>query len=320
MLKKISETIINEELIDKYTALSLLKYDTEDLCKEADKIRKHFCGNEFDLCTIVNGKSGRCSEDCKFCAQSSHYKSEVENYELLDTNSMKKEAIYNDEKNVGRYSVVTSGKKLSSKEVDSLCDTYIEIRKSCKIKLCASGGLLTYEELCKLKEAGVIRYHNNLESSKRFFSQICTTHTYDEKIETIKAAKKAGLTVCSGGIMGLGENMEDRIDLAFTLRDLGITSVPINILNPIKGTPLENNKVLTLDEVRKIVAIYRFILPNAQLRLAGGRGLLEDKGLSVFSSGANAAITGDMLTTSGITIDEDMKIIKKLGYEVKCNE
>ncbi|MEW9080681.1 biotin synthase BioB [Terrisporobacter glycolicus] len=320
MLKKISETIINEELIDKDTALSLLKYDTEDLCKEADKIRKHFCGNEFDLCTIVNGKSGRCSEDCKFCAQSSHYKSEVENYELLDTNSMKKEAIYNDEKNVGRYSVVTSGKKLSSKEVDSLCDTYIEIRKSCKIKLCASGGLLTYEELCKLKEAGVIRYHNNLESSKRFFSQICTTHTYDEKIETIKAAKKAGLTVCSGGIMGLGENMEDRIDLAFTLRDLGITSVPINILNPIKGTPLENNKVLTLDEVRKIVAIYRFILPNAQLRLAGGRGLLEDKGLSVFSSGANAAITGDMLTTSGITIDEDMKIIKKLGYEVKCNE
>lgn len=320
MLKYISEKIINEELIDKDTALSLLKYDTEDLCKEADKIRRHFCGNEFDLCTIVNGKSGRCSEDCKFCAQSSHYKSEVENYELLDTNSMKKEAIYNDEKNVGRYSVVTSGKKLSSKEIEHLCDTYIEIRKSCKIKLCASSGLLTYEELCKLKEAGVTRYHNNLESSKRFFPQICTTHNYDEKIETIKAAKKAGLTVCSGGIMGLGENMEDRIDLAFTLRVLGITSVPINILNPIKGTPLENNKVLTLDEVRKIVAIYRFILPNAQLRLAGGRGLLEDKGLSVFSSGANAAITGDMLTTSGITIDEDMKIIKKLGYEVKCNE
>ena len=115
-------------------------------------------------------------------------------------------------------------------------------------------------------------------------------------------------------------NMEDRIDLAFTLRGLGITSVPINILNPIKDTPLENNKLLTLDEARKIVAIYRFILPNAQLRLAGGRGLLEDKGLSVFSSGANVAITGDMLTTSGITIDEDMKIIEKLGYEVKCNE
>ena len=149
---------------------------------------------------------------------------------------------------------------------------------------------------------------------------MCTTHTYDEKIETIKAAKKAGLTVCSGGIMGLGENMEDRIDLAFTLRDLDITSVPINILNPIKGTPLENNKVLSLDDVRKIVAIYRFILPKAQLRLAGGRGLLDDKGLSIFTSGANAAITGDMLTTSGISIDEDMKIIKKLGYEVKCNE
>ena len=193
-------------------------------------------------------------------------------------------------------------------------------KKSSQIKLCASCGLLNYEELCKLKESGVTRYHNNLESSRRFFSKICTTHTYDEKIETIKAAKKAGLIVCSGGIMGLGETMEDRIDLAFTLRDLEITSIPINILNPIKGTPLENNKILTLDEVRKIVAIYRFILPKAELRLAGGRGLLEDKGLSVFESGANAAITGDMLTTSGISIDEDMKIIEKLGYKVKCND
>lgn len=143
--------------------------------------------------------------------------------------------------------------------MNSLCHTYIEIRKSRKIKLCASSGLLTYEELCQLKDAGVTRYHNNLETSRRFFSQICTTHTYDEKIETIKAAKKAGLTVCFGGIMGLGENMEDRIDLAFTLRDLDITSVPINILNPIKRTALENNKVLSLDDVRKIVATYRFI-------------------------------------------------------------
>ena len=320
MLKKISEKVLNGELIDKDIALNLLNYDTEDLCEEANKIRKYFCGNEFDLCTIINGKSGRCSEDCKFWAQSSHYKSDIENYELLDTNVIKKEAIYNDEKNVGSYSIVTSGRKLNEKEMNYLCNTYIEIRKNCKIKLCASGGLLTYEELCQLKEAGVTRYHNNLETSRRFFSQMCTTHTYDEKIETIKAAKKAGLTVCSGGIMGLGENMEDRIDLAFTLRDLDITSVPINILNPIKGTPLENNKVLSLDDVRKIVAIYRFILPKAQLRLAGGRGLLDDKGLSIFTSGANAAITGDMLTTSGISIDEDMKIIKKLGYEVKCNE
>ena len=320
MLKIISEKVLNGELIDKDTALMLLNYNTENLCEEANKIRKCFCGHEFDLCTIINGKSGRCSEDCKFCAQSNHYKAEVENYELLDKKYITEEAIYNDKKNVGRYSIVTSGRKLSEKEVGSLCDTYTEIKKSSKIKLCASCGLLTYEELCKLKEAGVTRYHNNLESSRRFFPKICTTHTYDEKIETIKAAKKAGLKVCSGGIMGLGESMEDRIDLAFTLRDLEITSIPINILNPIKGTPLENNKILTLDEVRKIVAIYRFILPKAQLRLAGGRGLLEDKGLSVFESGSNAAITGDMLTTSGISIDEDIEIIKKLGYEVKCNE
>ncbi|MEG0856305.1 MAG: biotin synthase BioB [Terrisporobacter sp.] len=320
MLSEITKDVLLEKEIDKETALKLCKCNLDELTQSADKIRKHFCGNGFDICTIINGKSGRCSEDCKYCAQSIKYKADVEAYSLLDTDELMKDAIYNEEKGVLRYSVVTSGKFLSDKEVNDICESYSEINEKCNINLCASHGLLNYKQFCKLKKAGVTRYHNNLETSRRFFSSICTTHTFEDKIQTIKAAQKAGLTVCSGGIMGLGESMEDRIDMAFTLRELGVLSVPVNILNPIKGTPFENNTILTIEEIRRIVAIYRFILPKAAIRLAGGRGLLPDKGYSVFQSGANAAITGDMLTTSGISIDEDKIMIDNLGYEVKAHE
>ena len=159
-----------------------------------------------------------------------------------------------------------------------------------------------------------MRYHNNLETSAGFFKNICTTHSQEDKIKAINSAQSAGLEICSGGIMGLGETMEDRIDMALQIRELNAVSVPINILNPIKNTPLENNKILTLNEVRRIVAIFRFALPDKYIKLAGGRGLLPDKGKSVFMSGANGAITGDMLTTSGITVDEDKKMLADLGY------
>lgn len=175
---------------------------------------------------------------------------------------------------------------------------------------------MNYEELVKLKESGVIRYHNNLETSRRFFSNICTTHTFDEKINTIKNALKAGLQVCSGGIIGLGETMKDRIDMAFTLRELNVDSIPINILNPIKGTALENQEKLSYDEITKTFALFRFILPEKQIRLAGGRALLNDKGERLMKSGVNSAISGDMLTTSGIKTFDDIKMIKELGFEV----
>lgn len=169
----------------------------------------------------------------------------------------------------------------------------------------------------KLHETGVERVHNNLESSRCHFPEVCTTHSFDDKVNAIKAAQKAGMSVCSGGIMGIGETMEDRIDMALELRSLGINSVPVNILNPIAGTPYEHNKRLSDTEIQRIIALYRFILPKAFIRLAGGRGLLADKGLACFKSGANAAISGDMLTTSGISIDTDMKMIKELGF--KCS-
>ncbi|SMB87131.1 biotin synthase [Desulfonispora thiosulfatigenes DSM 11270] len=317
MINRLKEKILDGYNITIQDAQCLITADLDEICSAANEIRNHFCGNIFDVCTIINGKSGKCSEDCKYCAQSSYFDVGVEEYSLLNTEEFLEQAVYNYKKGILRYSVVTSGKKLSDNEVDAICETYKKIGESCGISLCASHGLLNYEQFVKLKEVGVKRYHNNLETSRRNFPNICTTHTYDDKITTIKKAQKAGLEVCSGGLMGLGETMIDRIVLAFDLKDLGIKSVPINILNPIKGTPFEHLSVLSLDEVKRIVAIYRFILPHAALRLAGGRGLLVDKGKGVFMSGANATISGDMLTTSGMSIQDDMDMIKQLGFEVK---
>ena len=316
MLKELSNKILNENYhITKQEAISLIDTDLKELSLYAEKIKQKFCGNKFDMCSIVSGKSGKCSENCKFCAQSSHYKTSIKEYPLLDSQNIFKEAKHNADKKVKRFSIVTSGKKLSDTEIDSVCQTYKDIKNKCDILLCASMGLLSYEQLLKLKQAGVTRYHCNLETSRRFFPSICSTHTYDDKINTINLAKKAGLEICSGGIFGLGETFEDRIDMFFDIYNLGIKSVPINVLNPIKGTPFENNKILSQEEINRTVAIARFILPDAFIRLAGGRLLFKDKGVSMFSSGANATITGDMLTTSGTSIDEDFDTIKKLGFE-----
>lgn len=316
-INNIKNNILNGYAITKEEAMSLIHMDLDELCMSADIIRKHFCGNSFDICSIVNGKSGKCSEDCKYCAQSSYYKTLINDYSLLDNNRLIKEAIYNKNKGILRYSIVTSGKKLSDYEIDKVCKSYFKIKKNCDIALCASHGLLTYEQFKKIKNAGVIRYHNNLETSRRNFTNVCTTHTYDDKINAIKSAQQSGLEVCSGGIVGLGETYEDRIDMIFDIRNLGVKSIPVNILNPIVGTPYENLPVLTTEEICRIVAIFRFIVPNAIIRLAGGRGLMKDKGKLVFKAGANGAISGDMLTTSGISIDEDISMIKELGFEVK---
>ncbi|MDQ7095730.1 biotin synthase BioB [Desulfosporosinus sp. PR] len=317
MIEAFKNKVLSGGYLTRENALSLQDAELEALCQAANALRIHFCGNGFDICTIINGKSGRCTEDCHYCAQSAHYPAEIEEYPLLDRASLLKQAVYNYEKSILRYSVVTSGRRLSDAEVEEMCAHYLSIRQNCPISLCASHGLLTYEHFVKLKAAGVTRYHNNLETSRRFFSSVCTTHTFEEKIATIQAAQRAGLVVCSGGIMGLGERMEDRIDMALELRALGIKSIPLNILNPIKGTPCEKRPPLKKNEVRRSVAIYRFLLPDAALRLAGGRGLLPDKGRSLFCSGANAAISGDMLTTSGISINEDMRMLSELGFEVR---
>lgn len=315
-VKELKEKVLNGKLIGKEEALFLAKEaPLKELTEAANEIRKHFCEDKFDICTIINGKSGKCSENCKFCAQSSFYDTHIKEYSLLNSKAIVKEAKYNDERGVLRFSIVTSGRKLSDKEIDSVCESIKEISKNTSVSVCGSFGLLSEEQYKKLKEAGLTRVHNNLETSRKNFKNICTTHTFDEKVQAIKNAKNAGLNICSGGIMGLGETMEDRIDMALELRELGVLSIPVNILNPIKGTPFENNKLLTNDEICRIVAVYRFLIPRGAIRLAGGRGLLQDKGESCFLSGANAAISGDMLTTSGITIKEDMNLLNKIGYK-----
>ncbi len=314
-VEEYKKAVLEGKLLGKEEAMELATADLEELCNAANEIREHFCENAFDICTIINGKSGKCSENCKYCAQSAFYDTSVEQYSLLSSSKILEQAKYNDERGVLRYSIVTSGKCLSEEEVDKVCETVKELRKNTNISICGSFGLLEEKQFAKLKEAGVTRVHNNLETSRENFPNVCTTHTYDDKIKAIKAAKQAGLNICSGGIMGLGETMEDRISMVLEIRELGIRSIPVNMLNPIPGTPYENNEKLTNEEMRRIVAVFRFLVPNASIRLAGGRGLLPDKGKACFLSGANAAISGDMLTTQGITIEKDMKLIEELGYK-----
>jgi biotin synthase len=318
-LDRLTKKILDGYKITKDEAAALSGADADELSFRANRIREKFCGDAFDMCSIINGKSGCCSENCKFCAQSEHSRAACETYALLNEKEVVEGALYSYKKGVNRFSIVTAGRALSGAEVDAVCKSYEKIGEACGIFKCASHGLLKYEDFQKLRRAGVKRYHCNLETSRNFFPNICTTHTYDDKIDAIKAAKKAGMEVCSGGIIGLGESFSDRIDMAFELRGLEIKSVPINILNPVKGTELENSPILNEEEVRKTVALYRFILPDAALRMAGGRGLLKDKGEKIFMSGANAAATGDMLTTGGISIENDMETVKRLGYEVRLS-
>lgn len=312
--------IMEGHQIEKAEASWLYRQPLEELFHWANKLRAYFCGNGFDLCTIINGKSGRCSEDCRFCAQSIHHQTGVDIYPLLPEKTILEDAKRNAEKGVLRYSIVASGKRLSDREIDEICHIVQRIRKETGLSVCVSFGLLEKEQFCKLKEAGVTRIHNNLETSRRHFPNICTTHTFEDKVKTIRAAQAAGLSVCSGGIMGMGETAEDRLDMAFALRELEIKSIPINILNAIPGTPLEKELCLEPDELRRIIAVYRFILPDTAIRLAGGRGLLPDQGRACFLSGANAAISGDMLTTAGITVKKDQNMMKTLGFEMRYDD
>ncbi len=310
--ESMKQRIIAGHRVTKEEAQKLACADLNELAKAANDIRRHFCGDACDICSILNGKSGGCSEDCIYCAQSAHSRTVAPEYPVQ---SIVPHLSRIRECSAGRLAIVTAGRTLTEPELDLLCENYRILGKTCNTSLCASHGLLTESQLLRLKEAGVVRYHANLETSRRFFPHICTTHTYDDKLTVITAAQRAGLEVCSGGIFGIGETMEDRIDMARELRNLGIRSVPINILNPIPGTPLADAVPMTEDEIRRVVALYRFILPDSFLRIAGGRNLLPDKGKCLFSAGANAVISGDFLTTTGISISEDRAMLRSLGFE-----
>ena len=286
----------------------------EELSEEAYRLQKQFCGNHIDLCTIVNGRSGRCGENCKYCAQAACHKTGVDTYGFLPQEQIMAHAKANQDAGANRFSIVTSGGALSGKEFEMAIDVYKEMRRTLSIDLCASHGLLTRSQFRRLREVGVTSYHHNIETSERYFPEICTTHSYADRIRTIKMAQAEGLCVCSGGIIGMGEPWEDRFDMAFALQELGIESIPLNSLMAIPGTPLEHLTPLSGDEILRTIAIFRFINPTANIRLGAGRKLLPENGATAFLAGASASITGNMLTTSGTTIAEDMELIKELGF------
>lgn len=313
---ELKNKIIKGYLIDKEEALKLFDVPLDELTEMANEIRKHFCGNKFDVCTIINVKSGECSEDCTFCAQSSHYNTKIDKYPLMDNEKLKKLSLDLLDSGIKRISYVSSGRTISDKEFNDIIDIIEELCNNYDLNICVSLGLLNVNQIHRLKEAGVSRIHCNLESSENYFPNVCTTHNFSDKTDNIENINSEEILVCSGGIFGLGENFEDRIDLAFKLRELNSKSIPINILNPIPGTPVENNKILSNEEVCRIIAIFRFINPEAYIRMAGGRNLIEDHGRKAFMSGSNSAILGNMLTTLGVSLEEDYKMIKELGYEI----
>lgn len=318
ILKHIENKLLNGKLIDFAEALELSedRIKSEELFNLADQICKKYMGNKVDLCSIINAKSGECSENCKYCAQSGHYNTGVPSYPLIDIQEVLALAKENERNGVHRFSIVTSGKSLTNNDFEKVLEMIAALRVETNLKLCASLGSISFERALRLKEAGLSMYHHNIETCKEYYANICDTHTYDDRIHTIKNAKKAGLEVCCGGIIGMGESMEQRIKMAFEIRELGITSIPINILNPIKGTPLEHVEKIEPMEIVRTVSLFRLIIPYASIRYAGGRSALGELQQKSFMAGLNALMVGNYLTTVGNTIPDDVKMIQEIGLEV----
>ena len=316
-ITELKEKILSGYRITRNDELTIFTIcDFMELCQAADEIREKFSGNQVELCSIINGKSGHCSENCRFCAQSAFNKTDCETYDFIEDEKIIARAVQDANEGVHRFAIVTSGRSLSGADFEEAINVYKKMSSTLKMNFCASFGFLTKDQLLRLKDAGVTRYHHNIETSRRNFPNICTSHTFDMKLETIKTVKEIGMKICSGGIIGMGETFEDKIDMALTLSEAGVDSIPINALMPIKGTPFENIRQLSEDEILRTIAMFRFINPQSTIRLAAGRKLLSNSGEKAFNAGANAMITGNMLTTSGTTIAGDISLMKKMGRNV----
>ena len=307
--------------IDEYKALTAIEeQDVFSLFAGADMIRDFHFGREIHLCCICNGKSGKCSEDCSFCSQSAFARTDVPVYPLVGKSELQQGGLWALNTPINRYSIVTSGKRLPKKEVTVIAEALAELDGN-RISTCASLGILNSDDFVTLKKAGVSRYHHNLETAQSHFSQMCTTHTYQERINTILAAKEAGLSVCSGGVFGIGEDDEQVLELALTLKDLDVDAVPLNFLVPIKGTKTENHNELSPLRCLKIISIFRYVLPEKDIFACGGREYnLKELHPLIFYAGASGMMTGDYLTTSGRTLEKDLAMIEQLGFATRAQK
>jgi biotin synthase len=292
--------------------------DILDLLSWANRIREHYKGNKIHLCSIVNAKAGACSENCSFCAQSSHYQTGSPKYGFIEPEPVNEAADEANKNSVTAVGLVAAWKGLNEGPMlDEVCDRIRELKAGGKTRPDASLGIIKKQEVAnRLKEAGLECYGHNLESSRRFFPQTCTTHTFDDRLETIGYLKKAGIKICSGGIIGMGETRGDRCDLAFELKAIGANVVPVNILNPIPGTPFEKNPPLQVLEILQTIACFRLILPRQEIMIAGGRTVnLRDAQSMIFMAGASALMVGNYLTTLNQPVEKDLQMLKDLGLD-----
>jgi biotin synthase len=320
-IRKIGEKVLGGEDVGMKEMLPFLGAkgpDILDLAAVANRVRAEFNGNEIDFCSLLNVKSGRCSEDCAYCAQSGHYKTEAPAYPLLDMNRIVEEAREAQTKGTGRFCLITSGRELSDEEFQTILGALDRIRKETALDLDCSLGTLSEERAEALKKVGVTRYNHNLETAESHFSKICTTHSFQDRVQTVTVLKDRGFSICCGGIIGLGESPQQRLELAFSLRQLGIDCIPFNILNPRLGTPLEHSKSVPPLEIIKTIALFRLILPKGTIKVAGGREAnLRDLQSLALLAGANGLILGNYLTTLGRSSEDDLAMVRDLGFSLK---
>lgn len=315
MVQELKEKVLAGGTLTDDEVYSLCESPSDELRDAAAEITRKMCTGEFDSCSIVNARSGKCSENCKWCAQSAHYSTGCSTYALINHDECLKAAKLNRAQGVKRFSLVASGRAVRGEALKQMTDMLAEIKRVTGIFTCASMGLLNREEMKQLYDCGVRRYHCNLETAPSHFSKLCTTHTIEDKLRTIEYARELGMEVCSGGIIGMGETKRQRAEFALTLRKAKPHSIPINILNPIKGTPLQDTPPISDDDILDTIAIFRFTHPTVELRWAGGRARLSrDTQLEAMRIGINSGLVGDMLTTLGSTVEEDKQMVKDAGY------
>lgn len=284
----------------------------------ADRLRRTYRGSDIEACAISNVRSGNCSENCSFCSQSGHHKTEAPVYDYIKAETLVDQARRAREWGVSDFGVVSKGWGVrSQREADKLAEYFDALGEHSDIGRCASLGVLDQNTAQNLRAAGLENYHHNLETAESFFDNVCTTHSYQENIDTIKHARDAGLRVCAGGILGMGESLDQRIELADTLRKLEVESVPLNFLSPVLGTPMATIQPMEPMEILKTIAVFRFMLPKAEIRIAGGRQFLRDLQGMIFFAGASGIMIGDYLTTKGRTVDNDLQMLKDLGVAVR---